>query len=128
LPVTASFEVGVGIGIGIGVDFCRSVFARFLANCIPSLAEFLVAKRHPDLLFDPDTDTDPDPDPDFIRFPLSFSCRQRPAYPDVNPLRVHGTDQALVRLLDLFLARRSKTRAPEDASLARRCATRRFTS
>jgi hypothetical protein len=25
-----------------------------------------VAKRHPDLLFDPDTDTDPDPD--FIRF------------------------------------------------------------
>jgi hypothetical protein len=64
LPVTASF--GVGVGIGIGVDFCRSVFARFLANCIPSLAEFLVAKRHPDLLFDPDTDTDPDPD--FIRF------------------------------------------------------------
>jgi hypothetical protein len=61
LPVTASF--GVGVGIGIGVDFCRSVFARFLANCIPSLAEFLVAKRHPDLLFDPDTDTDPDPTP-----------------------------------------------------------------
>jgi hypothetical protein len=29
-----------------------------------------VAKRHPDLLFDPDTDADPDPD--FIRFPLSF--------------------------------------------------------
>jgi hypothetical protein len=27
-----------------------------------------VAKRHPDLFFDPDTDTDPDPDPDFIRF------------------------------------------------------------
>jgi hypothetical protein len=25
-----------------------------------------VPKRHPDLLFDPDTDTDPDPD--FIRF------------------------------------------------------------
>jgi hypothetical protein len=36
-----------------------------------------VAKRHPDLLFDPDTDTDPDPE--FIRFPLPFSFRQRPA-------------------------------------------------
>jgi hypothetical protein len=34
-----------------------------------------VAKRHPDLLFDPDTDTDPDPD--FVRFPLSFSFRER---------------------------------------------------
>jgi hypothetical protein len=34
-----------------------------------------VAKRHPDLLFDPDTDTDPE----FIRFPLPFSFRQRPA-------------------------------------------------
>jgi hypothetical protein len=33
-----------------------------------------VAKRHPDLLFDPDTDTDPDPD--FVRFPLFFSFRQ----------------------------------------------------
>jgi hypothetical protein len=32
-----------------------------------------VAKRHSDLLFDPDTDTDPDPD--FISFPLSFSFR-----------------------------------------------------
>jgi hypothetical protein len=31
-----------------------------------------VAKRHPDLLFDPDTDADPD----FIRFSLSFSFRQ----------------------------------------------------
>jgi hypothetical protein len=29
-----------------------------------------VAKRHPDLLFDPDTD--PDPDPDFIRFLCLF--------------------------------------------------------
>jgi hypothetical protein len=56
LPVTASF----GVGIGIGVDFCRSVFARFLANCIPSLAEFLVARRHSDLFFDPDTDPDAD--------------------------------------------------------------------
>jgi hypothetical protein len=37
LPVIASF--GVGVGIGIGVDFFRSVFARFLANSIPSLAE-----------------------------------------------------------------------------------------
>jgi hypothetical protein len=37
--------------------------------------QFLVAKRHSDLLFDPDTDTDPDPD--FIRFPLSFSFRQQ---------------------------------------------------
>ena len=54
----------VSFGVGIGVVFCRSVFARFLANCIPSLAEFLVAKRHSDLFFDPDTDTDPD----FIRF------------------------------------------------------------
>jgi hypothetical protein len=27
------------------------------------------------ILFDPDTDTDPDPE--FIRFPLSFSFRQR---------------------------------------------------
>ncbi len=35
LPVIASF----GVGVGIGVDFCRSVFARFLANSIPSLAE-----------------------------------------------------------------------------------------
>jgi hypothetical protein len=32
-----------------------------------------VAKRHSDLLFDPDSDTDPDPD--FISFPLSFSFR-----------------------------------------------------
>jgi hypothetical protein len=32
-----------------------------------------VTKRHPDLLFDPDTDVDPDPD--IIRFPLSFSFR-----------------------------------------------------
>jgi|LakMenE01Jun11ns_1017448.scaffolds.fasta_scaffold9757761_1 hypothetical protein len=32
---------------------------------VPSF-QFLVAKRHPDLLFDPDTDTDPDPD--FVRF------------------------------------------------------------
>jgi len=37
--------------------------------------QFLVAKRHPDLLFDPDSDTDPDPD--VSRFPLSFSFRQR---------------------------------------------------
>ena len=38
-----------------------------------------MAKRHSDLLFDPDTDTDPDPE--FIRFPLPFSFRfrQRPA-------------------------------------------------
>jgi hypothetical protein len=75
LPVTASF--GVGVGIGIGGDFCRSVFARFLANCIPSLAEFLVARRHPDLLFDPDTD----PDPDFIRFLcLSLSANDAPHF------------------------------------------------
>ena len=72
-PVTASF--GVGVGIGIGVDFCRSVFARFLANCIPSLAEFLVARRHSDLFFDSDSDTDPDPD--CIRFLcLSLSCQR----------------------------------------------------
>jgi hypothetical protein len=76
LPVTASF--GVGVGIGIGGDIFRSVFARFLVNTYPRLrpanvldsctihVPFLVAKRHPDLLFDPDTDTDPDPD--FIRF------------------------------------------------------------
>jgi hypothetical protein len=37
LLVIASF--GVGVGIGIGVDFFHSVFARFLANSIPSLAE-----------------------------------------------------------------------------------------
>jgi hypothetical protein len=85
LAVTASF--GVGVGIGIGGDFFRSVFARFLVNIYPRLrpanvldsctihVQFLVvAKRHSDLLFDPDPDTDPDPD--FIRFPLSFSFRQ----------------------------------------------------
>jgi hypothetical protein len=44
-----------------------------LAGCSIHV-QFLVAKRHPDLLFDPDTDADPDPD--FIRFPLSFSFRQ----------------------------------------------------
>ena len=74
LPVTASF--GVGVGIGIGVDFCRSVFARFLAHCIPSLAEFLVAKRHSDLFFRPRYRYRPRP-----RFyPLPF------VFPSIHPL------------------------------------------
>jgi hypothetical protein len=51
----------------------RSSRALVLAGCTIHV-QFLVAKRHPDLLFDPDTDTDPDPD--FIRFPLSFSFRR----------------------------------------------------
>jgi hypothetical protein len=38
LTVAGFASFGVGVGIGIGVDFFRSVFARFLANRIPSLA------------------------------------------------------------------------------------------
>jgi hypothetical protein len=37
--------------------------------------KFLVTKRHPDLLYDPDTDTDPVPDS--TRFPSSLSFRQQ---------------------------------------------------
>ncbi|MFZ4396484.1 MAG: hypothetical protein ACOYOU_12745, partial [Kiritimatiellia bacterium] len=59
-----------------------------------------MAKRHPDLLFDPDTDTDPD----INRFPLSFSFRQRPACADAAflPATPNGPALAAVSTKPLF--------------------------